>query len=85
MAGPAIVIAEDASATVAFRDVAGASSWRLDVVIEGSVSGHIDDGDGVYRYFEGSQNDITWSFAERDLERLKARIRTTVRAAQQSD
>jgi len=85
MAGPAIMIADDASAIVAFRDVAGASSWRVDVVIDGSVSGHIDDGNGVYRYFEGPQNDVTWSFAERDLERLKARILATVRAERQSD
>ena len=84
MAGPAIVIADDASEIVAFRDVAGAS-WRVDVVIEGRVSGHIDDGNGVYRYFEGPQNDITWSFAELDLERLKARIRATVRAERQPD
>jgi len=79
------MIADDASAIVAFRDVAGASSWRVDVVIDGSVSGHIDDGNGVYRYFEGPQNDVTWSFAERDLERLKARILATVRAERQSD
>lgn len=85
MARPAIVIADDASEIVAFRAVAGASRWRLDVVIEGSVSGHIDDGNGVYRYFEGPQNDITWSFAELDLERLKSRIRATVRAERQSD
>jgi len=85
MAGPAIMIADDASAIVAFRDVAGASSWRVDVVIDGSVSGHIDDGNGVYRYFEGPQNDVTWLFAERDLERLKARILATVRAERQSD
>ena len=75
----------DVPAIVAFRDVGGASNWRLDVVIEGSVSGHIDDGNGVYRYFEGPQNDITWSFAERDLERLKARILAAARFERQSD
>ena len=74
----------DASAIVVFRQQPGGSGWRLDVVVEGSVSGHIDDGRGVYRYFEGAQNDIIWSFAERNLERLKARIRSTVLTERQS-
>jgi hypothetical protein len=84
MAGPSTGVVDDASAIVAFRNVAGVSSWRLAVVIEGSVRGHIDDGKGVYRYFEGPQNDIIWSFSERNLERLKARVRTTVLAERQS-
>jgi hypothetical protein len=85
MAGPSTVVVDDASAIVAFRNGAGANGWRLDVVIDGSVLGHIDNGSGAYRYFEGPQNDITWSFAELELERLKARIRATVRAERQSD
>ena len=84
MAGPSGVVAGDASATVAFRNVAGARGWRLAVVIEGNVCGHIDDGNGIYRYYEGPQNDIIWSFSERTLERLKARILVTVAAGRQS-
>jgi hypothetical protein len=76
--GSSIGVVEDGSASVVFREGAGARGWRLDVVVEDRVSGHIDDGNGVYRYFEGPQNDIIWSFAERDLGRLKARIRTTI-------
>jgi len=84
MAGPSTVVVDDASAIVAFRNGAGASGWRMDVVIDGSVLGHIDNGSGVYRYFEGPQNDIIWSFSEGNLERLKARIRATVLAERKS-
>jgi hypothetical protein len=54
------------------------------VVIDGSVLGHIDNGNGAYRYFEGPQNDIIWSFSEGNLERLKTRIRATVLAERKS-
>ena len=84
MAGPSGVVTGDSSAAVAFLNVAGARGWRVAVVIEGNVCGHIDDGNGVYRYFEGPQNDIIWSFSERTLERLKTRILATVLAGQQS-
>ncbi len=84
MAGLSTVVVDDSSAIVAFRNATGGSTWRVDVLIDGSVRGHIDDGNGVYRYFEGPQNDIIWSFSERDLERLKARIRATVLAERKS-
>jgi hypothetical protein len=84
MAGPSTVVVDDASAIVAFRNGAGANGWRLDVVIDGSVLGHIDNGNGAYRYFEGPQNDIIWSFSEGNLERLKARIRATLLAERKS-
>jgi len=68
------------SAVVEFREAGGGNVWEIEVIVDGLVSGHIYDGNGTYRYFEGPHNDITWSFAEPDLERLKTRIRTTVLA-----
>jgi hypothetical protein len=63
---------------VGFREVDSPDTWRIEVVVGGAVWGHIDRGGGTYRYFEGPRNDITWSFADLDLERLEARIRATV-------
>jgi hypothetical protein len=68
------------TAVVDFREARGGNIWAIEVIVDGIVSGHIYDGNGTYRYFEGPYNDITWSFAEFDLERLKARIRATVLA-----
>lgn len=68
------------TAIVGFREVTTADAWRIEVVVDGVVSGHIYRGDGTYRYFEGPRNDVTWSFADLDLERLEARIRATVNA-----
>ena len=82
--GSSIGIVDDASAIVDFRERTDARGWRLDVLVDGSVSGHVDDGNGVYRYFEGPQNDIIWSFSERKLEPLKARIRATMLAERRS-
>jgi hypothetical protein len=69
---------------VEFREPRDGNVWCIDVIVDGLVSGHIYDGNGTYRYFEGPHNDITWSFAEPDLERLKVRIRATVLAERAS-
>jgi len=66
------------TALVGFREVDSPDAWRIEVVVDGVVWGHIDRGGGTYRYFEGPRNDITWSFADLGLERLQARIRATV-------
>jgi CheY-like chemotaxis protein len=63
---------------VAFREVNTPTAWCVEVLVGGVVAGHIYRGEGEYRYFEGPLNDVTWSFADLDLERLKARIRATV-------
>jgi hypothetical protein len=76
------------TASVAFREVGSASAWRIDVVVDGVVCGHIDRAGGTYRYFEdfaGTPNEVFWSFADLDLERLEARIRATVIAALRTD
>jgi len=66
------------AAIVGFREVDSPDAWRIEVVVDGVVWGHIDRGGGTYRYFDGPRNDVTWSFADLDLERLEARIRATV-------
>jgi hypothetical protein len=69
------------NAVLTFREVNGPNAWRIDVVLDGVVCGHIDRAGGTYRYFqdfEGAHNDVIWSFADLDLERLEARIRATV-------
>ena len=71
------------TASITFREVDSPSAWRIDVVVDGIVCGHIDRAGGTYRYFEdfeGARNDVIWSFADLDLERLEARIRATVSA-----
>jgi hypothetical protein len=66
------------TASVAFREVTGLNAWCVDVVVDGDVCGHIYRGGDGYRYFEGPRNDIIWSFADRDVDRLKARVEATV-------
>ena len=69
------------TAAVTFREIDSPSAWRIDVVADGVVCGHIDRAGGTYRYFEdfeGAHNEVIWSFADLDLERLEARIRATV-------
>ena len=66
------------TATVGFREANSPDVWRIEVVVDGVVSGHIYCADGTYRCFEGPLNDVTWSSADLDLERLEARIRATV-------
>ncbi len=66
------------AAIVRFREVDSPDTWRIEVVVGGVVWGHIYRGDGTYRYFEGPRNDVTWSFADLDLQHLEARIRATV-------
>jgi hypothetical protein len=69
------------NAVLTFREVTSAKPWRVDVVLDGVLCGHIDHAGGTYRYFEdfeGAYNDVIWSFADLDLERLEARIRATV-------
>jgi hypothetical protein len=73
------------AAIVGFREVNSPDAWRMEVVIDGVVWGHIYRGGGTYRYFEGPRNDVTWSFADLDLERLETRIRATVLAESPSD
>ena len=71
------------TASVTFREVGSPRDWRVDVVVDGVVCGHIDRAGGTYRYFEdfeGAHNEVIWSFADLDLERLEARIRATVAA-----
>jgi hypothetical protein len=69
------------AASVTFREVDSPRAWRIDVVVDGVVCGHIDRAGGTYRYFEdfeGAHNEVIWSFADLDLERLEARVRATV-------
>jgi hypothetical protein len=67
------------TASVAFREIDDEpSAWRVDVMVDGVVSGRIYRGGGTYLYFEGPDNDVIWSFADLDLRRLESRIRTTV-------
>jgi hypothetical protein len=66
------------TAMIGFREVTSPDAWCIEVLIDGVVSGHIDRSGGAYRYFEGPCNEIIWSFADLDLERLRARIRATV-------
>jgi hypothetical protein len=66
------------TASVSFREVRGPDGWRIDVLVDAAVCGHIDHAGDSYRYFEGPQNDVIWSFADVDLPRLEARIRTTL-------
>jgi hypothetical protein len=76
------------AASVTFRELDSPSAWRMDVVVDGVVCGHIDRAGGTYRYFEdfeGARNDVIWSFADLDLERLEARIRATVSAELRPD
>jgi hypothetical protein len=73
------------AAIVGFREVDSPDAWRIEVVVGGVVWGHIYRGGGAYRYFEGPRNDVTWSFADLDLERLETRIRATVLAESPSD
>ena len=68
-------------ALVEFREVEVSGSWSLEVRVDGTLSGSVHRSEGLYRYFEGPYNDITWSFTDRDLERLKERIRLTSRRA----
>ena len=72
------------AAIVGFREVNSPDAWRIEIVVGGVVWGHIYRGGGTYRYFEGPRNDITWSFADPDLERLEARIRAMVVAGSPS-
>ena len=72
------------AAIVGFREVDSPDTWRIEVVVDGVVWGRIYRGGGTYRYFEGPRNDVTWSFADLDLERLEARIRATVVAERPS-
>src|SRR5207248_10268114 len=65
------------TASITFREVDSPSAWRIDVVVDGIVCGHIDRAGGTYRYFEdfdGSHNVGFWSFADLDLERLEVLI-----------
>jgi len=64
--------------SVTFHVVEGPNRWCIDVVADGILVGHIDRSGDVYRYFEGVCNEVMWSFADLDLARLQARIRTTI-------
>lgn len=66
------------SAVVTFREVANTPHRCIDVVVDGSVAGHIYGHDGTYRYFEGPSNEIIWSYSDLNLERLKHRVSTTL-------
>ena len=66
------------TASVGFREVSSPDAWRIEVVVGGVLWGHIYRGGGTYRYFEGPRNDVIWSLADLDLERLETRIRATV-------
>jgi hypothetical protein len=73
------------TAIVTFHEVDHPDVWRIDVVVEGAVAGHIDRAGGSYRYFEGPHNDVIWSFADLDLPRLESRIRASVMEQAPSD
>jgi hypothetical protein len=64
------------TASVIFREIGRPDGWRVDVLVDGVLYGHIDHAGDSYRYFEGPHNDVSWSFADPDLPRLEARIRT---------
>ena len=72
-------------AIVMFHEVDHPDAWRIDVMVEGAVAGHIDRAGGTYRFFEGAHNDVIWSFADLDLPRLESRIRATVMDQAPSD
>jgi hypothetical protein len=63
---------------IRFREVDDPAAWRIDVVVDGKVCGRIYRGEGTYRYFEGPLNDVMWSLADRDLDRLKASLQDKV-------
>ena len=70
------------TAGVTFREVS-TGAWRIDVVVDGVLCGHIDCAGGIYRYFEdfeGAYNEVIWSFADLDLGRLEERIRLSLAA-----
>ena len=41
-------------AIVMFHEVDHPDAWRIDVVVEGAVAGHIDRAGGTYRFFEAA-------------------------------
>src|SRR5436309_13082449 len=61
-------------AIVGFRELDNPDAWRVEVVVDGVVSGHIYRGGAAYRYYEGPRNDVTWSSAGIDLARTEAPI-----------
>jgi len=63
---------------IAFHQSDSQHAWRMDVIVDGVLCGHIDRSGDDYRYFEGVCNEVIWSFADRDLARLQSRIRSTV-------
>jgi hypothetical protein len=68
------------TASVSFRETQRSEGWRVEVLVDTVVCGHIDQAGDSYRYFEGPHNDVIWSFADADLMRLEARIRATLNA-----
>jgi hypothetical protein len=66
------------TAVVTFRENANTPQRCIDVVVDGSLVGHIYGHDGTYRYFEGPSNEIIWSYSDLNLERLKHRISATL-------
>jgi hypothetical protein len=68
------------TASVHFREVERREGWRVDVLVDTIVCGHVDRTGDSYRYFEGPHNEVIWSFADVDLRRLEARIRATLHA-----
>jgi hypothetical protein len=68
------------TASVHFREVERSEGWRVDVLVDTLLCGHIDRAGDSYRYFEGPHNEVIWSFADVDLMRLEARIRAALHA-----
>jgi hypothetical protein len=73
------------TSTVAFQQHSSRHVWRIDVIADGVLRGHIDRSDDTYRYFEGVCNDVIWSFADRDLARLQSHIRESLAGDRPSD
>ena len=73
------------TSAVAFEQNGSRQVWRMDVIADGVLRGHIDRGGDTYRYFEGICNDVIWSFADGDLTRLQSRIRALVAGDPPSD
>jgi hypothetical protein len=67
-------------ARVTFREGDDPDAWRIDVVVDRALFGRIYRSGGTYLYFEGPHNDIIWSLADLDLQRLESRVRAALTA-----
>jgi hypothetical protein len=64
--------------TVAFREAGSPGPWHVEVLLDGALAGHIYRCGGVYCWFEGPHNDVTWSLSDVDRERLETQVRSAL-------